>query len=85
MWWFSPALDAGFFYCLAAMPGNAPAECWAALTGSGRTFFDNRKAGKSTPIIPALITVRRNVMVWIYYKFARVEQLWKTKAAQLIA
>ena len=27
-------------------------ECWGALTGSGYTFFDNRKAGKSTPIIP---------------------------------
>ena len=32
-----------------AMPA---AECWGALTGSGQTLFDNRKAGKSTPIIP---------------------------------
>ena len=47
-----PALDAGFFYCSAAMPGDAAAECWGALTGSGQTLFDNRKAGKSTPIIP---------------------------------
>jgi hypothetical protein len=30
----------------------AAAECWGALTGSGQTLFDNRKAGKSTPIIP---------------------------------
>ena len=34
------------------MPGDAAAECWGALTGSGQTLFDNRKAGKSTPTIP---------------------------------
>jgi hypothetical protein len=46
----------------------------AALTGSGQLLFDNRKAGKFTPIIPALITVRRNAMVWTITSSARVEQ-----------
>jgi hypothetical protein len=37
----------------AAIRKTMPAaECWGALTGSGHTLFDNRKAGKSTPIIP---------------------------------
>jgi hypothetical protein len=26
-------------------PSKAAAECWGALTGSGQSFFDNRKAG----------------------------------------
>jgi len=37
-------------------------------------LFDNRKAGKSTPITLDPITVGRGAMVWITYKFARVEQ-----------
>jgi hypothetical protein len=50
------------------------AECWGALTGSGHTLFDNRKAGKSTPITLILITVGRGAMVWIITSSARVEQ-----------
>src|SRR6266851_4358423 len=41
---------------------------------SEQKFFDNRKAGKSTPITRDPITVGRGAMVWITYKFARVEQ-----------
>ena len=37
-------------------------------------FFDNRKAGKSTPITSILITVGRGAMVWIITSSARVEQ-----------
>ena len=39
-----------------------------------KTFFDNRKAGKSTPITLFLITVGKGAMVWIITSSARVEQ-----------
>ena len=39
-----------------------------------KTFFDNRKAGKSTPITLILITVGRGARVWIITSSARVEQ-----------
>jgi hypothetical protein len=45
-----------------------------ALAGPEITLFDNRKAGKSTPITLHPITVGQGAMVWITYKFARVEQ-----------
>jgi hypothetical protein len=38
------------------------------------TFFDNRKAGKFTPISLILITVGREAMAWIITSSARVEQ-----------
>jgi hypothetical protein len=39
-----------------------------------QTFFDNRKAGKFTPITLILITVGRGAMAWIITSSARVEQ-----------
>jgi len=48
------------------------------------TLFDNRKAGKSTPITCVPITVGQGAMVWITYKFARVEQNCGRKAAYSI-
>jgi hypothetical protein len=50
-----PALDAGFFIFWgpkAEVEGTWKVDGMsAALTGSEREFFDNRKAGKSTPKI----------------------------------
>ena len=50
--------------------GNPGAFRW----NRKNTFFDNRKAGKSTPITLFLITVGKGAMVWIITSSARVEQ-----------
>ncbi len=40
---------------------------------SESTLFDNRKAGKSTPITLIRLRSGWGAMVWITYKFAQVE------------
>jgi hypothetical protein len=87
-WRMCPALDAGFFIVrllFIRLPDNASAECWSALTGSGQSFFDNRKAGNPRrKSWPDYGQARRHGVD--NYKFARVEQnCGQTKAAQTIA
>jgi hypothetical protein len=65
----------------------ATAACEAVRTfrwTRNKKFFDNRKAGKSTPTTTDPITVGPSAMVWITYKFAKVEQTVEEKAAYSI-
>jgi hypothetical protein len=55
-------------------PTRRPRDNLGVPIDSESKFFDNRKAGKSTPITLDPIKVGRGAMVWITYKFARVEQ-----------
>jgi len=53
---------------------TSPRDPGAFRWNRKKTFFDNRKAGKFTPITLILITVGRGAMVWIITSSARVEQ-----------